>query len=88
MSAPDFSKEPPGRFVQVADGFWVAATKHHPGGSKHSPEINNRCIAFRLEENGEPVLVVLNSVDVAIIPELRKLEAETGLTVRHVVSPG
>jgi hypothetical protein len=54
-------------------------------------EINNRCFIFRLEDRtlGGPVLVVINAVDPAVgIPEVRRIEAETGLQVRYIVSPG
>jgi hypothetical protein len=75
----------------VADGFWILATRHHPGLSQHTFEINNRCFIFRLQDSklGGPVLAVVNAVDpVAGIPEVRRLEHETGLQVRYVISPG
>jgi hypothetical protein len=77
-----------GRTAQVADGFWVLATKHHPGGSHRFPEINNRCLVFRLIEDGAPLLLVINGVESGAIAEVKRLEEETGLSVRYVLSPG
>jgi hypothetical protein len=77
-----------GRATQVADSFWIVATKHHPGGSHSFPEVNNRCLVFRLVENGTPLLLVINGVDPAVIPEVKRIENETGLAVRYVLSPG
>jgi hypothetical protein len=77
-----------GDAVQVADGFWIIATKHHPGGSHSFPEINNRCLVFRLVENGRPLLLVINGVEPGAIPEVKRVEKETGLAVRYVLSPG
>ncbi|HXU83153.1 MAG TPA: hypothetical protein VN914_17280 [Polyangia bacterium] len=83
--------ETTGKAVEVAEGMWVLATRHRPGLSKYAFEINNRCLIFRLHDArlGCPVLAVVNAVDpVAAIPEVRRLEHETGLPVRYVVSPG
>jgi hypothetical protein len=78
------------RAVEVADGFWIIATHHRPGFSAMNPDINNRCLIFRLRdgESGKPVLVVANGVDPAVIPEVRRLERETGLDVRYILSAG
>ena len=78
------------RAVEVADGFWIVATHHRPGFSKMNPLINNRCMIFRLRdgETGKQVLVVANGVDPEAIPEVRRLEHDTGLEVRYVVSVG
>lgn len=83
--------ETTGKAVEVADGFWMLATHHRPGLSQHMAEINNRCLVFRLRDTklGAPVLVVINAVDPLVgIPEVRRLEHETGLEVRYVISPG
>ena len=83
--------ETTGKAVEVAEGMWVVATRHRPGLSKHIFEINNRCLVFRLHDAklGRPVLAVFNAVDpVAAIPEVRRLEHETGLPIRYIVSPG
>jgi hypothetical protein len=79
-----------GRAAQVADGFWIIATRHRPGLSKRMFEINNRCLVFRLKEPaGGPVLLVANAVDATQgIEEVRRLEQETGLRVRYVLSVG
>jgi hypothetical protein len=80
-----------GKAVEVAEGMWVLATQHQPGLSKHMFQVNNRCLVFRLHDAtlGRQVLAVINAVDpVAAIPEVRRLEHETGLTVRYIVSPG
>jgi hypothetical protein len=84
-------REVVGKAVAVWDGVWLLATRHHPGMSKHMFEINNRCFVFRLHDGttGGPVLVVINAVDPAVgIPEVRRIEQETGLIVRYIVSPG
>jgi hypothetical protein len=77
-----------GKAVQVAEGFWLIATCHKPGGSRSLPEINNRCLIFRLMENGTPLLLVINGVDASAITEVKRIESETGLMVRYVLSPG
>lgn len=80
-----------GKAVPVWDGVWLLATHHRPGLSKQMFEINNRCFIFRLQDAsaGGPVLVVINAVDPAVgVPEVRRLEHETGLQVRYIVSPG
>lgn len=83
--------ETTGKAVEMADGFWLLATQHQPGLSKHMFAINNRCFIFRLDDRqlGGPVLAVINAVDpLAGIPEVRRLEHETGLEVRYIISPG
>jgi hypothetical protein len=90
-AAFDLAGETPGKAVQVHDGVWLIATRHRPGLSKHMFEINNRCFVFRLQDRqvGVPVLVVVNAVDPAqAIPEVRRIERETGLEVRYILSPG
>ena len=84
----DLSGEANDVATKVAEGFWVVATRHHPGGSKVMPEINNRALVFRLEENGAPVLLVSNGVASSAIGAVQGIEKETGLTVKYVVSPG
>jgi hypothetical protein len=76
--------------VEVADGFWMIATRHRPGFMKMQPEVNNRCLVFRVRDNNrnEDVLVVSNGVDPKVIPEVRRIERVTGLTVRTILSPG
>jgi hypothetical protein len=78
------------RAVEVADGFWMIATRHRPGFSRLMPEINNRCLIFRLRDDraGKPVLLVANGVDPRVIPEVRRIERETGLEVRYILSVG
>jgi hypothetical protein len=90
-TAIDLAHEAPGRATQVADGFWVIATSHRPGLSKHLFEVNNRCLVLRLYDHSTATtcLVVVNAVDPAqAIPEVQRLERETGLPVRYVISPG
>jgi len=80
-----------GKAVEICDGAWLLATSHRPGLSRHMFEINNRCFIFRLHDAtlGGQVLVVVNAVDpVAGIPEVRRIEQQTGLTVRYILSPG
>jgi hypothetical protein len=94
MSSPAAIKielETVGRAREVFDGFWIIATPHRPGLSKRMFEVNNRCLVFRLYDTpaGSSCLVVVNAVDpAAAIPEVRRLERETGLPVRYVISPG
>jgi len=80
-----------GQARELFDGFWIIATKHRPGLSKQVFECNNRCAVFRLFDNaaGASCLVVVNGVDPKqAIPEVKRLERETGLEVRYVISPG
>ena len=87
----DLSAETPARAIPVFAGVWQIATRHRPGLSKKMFEINNRCFVFRLfdQRAGRPTLLVVNAVDPAqAIPEVRRLERETGLRVSAVVSPG
>jgi hypothetical protein len=84
----DLSGETPGRAVRVAEGFWMVATRHHPGGSQSFPEVNNRCLIFELVENGTPVLLVINGVERGVIAEVKRIEHETGRPVRYILSPG
>jgi len=87
----DLSAETIGRAVPVFDGVWLIATRHRPGLSKHMFEINNRCFVFRLYDQrlDKPVLLVANAVDPSqAIPEVHRLERETGLPVTAIVSPG
>jgi hypothetical protein len=81
-------EETAGRATRVGDGFWIIATRHHPGGSQSFPEVNNRCLVFELVEKGAPLLLVINAVEPSAIAEVKRLEAETGLSVRYVLSPG
>ena len=79
-----------GKAVLVAENFWVIATRHRPGLSKRMFEINNRCLVFRLKDaDGRPVLLVANAVEpTQSLDEVRRLERETGLHVRYVLSVG
>ena len=80
-----------GQAREIFDGMWIIATRHRPGLSKSVFECNNRCLVFRLVDasTNETCLVVVNAVDPQqAIPEVRRLERETGLTVRYVISPG
>ena len=74
--------------VEVADGFWMIATHHRPGFMKMSPDINNRCLVFRLREADRDVLLVANGVDPKVIPEVRRIEKETGVDVKYILSVG
>jgi hypothetical protein len=84
----NLGEERVGEAAQVAEGFWIIATEHHPGGSQQFPAINNRCLVFRVVPAGVPELVVINGVDAGAIAEVKKLERQTGASVRHVLSPG
>jgi hypothetical protein len=88
MKTIELAREKVGKAAEVFDGFWMIATRHHPGGAQKMPEINNRCLVFRLEEAGQPILLVVNAVDPEVIGEVKRIEAETGLSVRYLVSPG
>jgi len=84
----DLSGERTGAAAEVAEGFWIIATEHHPGGSHQFPAINNRCLVFRVVEEGGPRLLVVNGVDAGAIAEVKRLEQQTALVVRYVLSPG
>lgn len=91
QTAIAISDETYGQARQMADGFWLLATRHRPGLSKHFFEINNRCLIFRLYDPtlGRPCLVAVNAVDPAqSVGELKRLEAETGSRLELIVSPG
>jgi hypothetical protein len=89
MSGIDLSGEQMGKVTQVAEGFWILASAHHPGGSDtNMPEINNRAMIFRVSDGGEDVLAVFNAVDPGLIDQVHDLEKSTGLSVRYVVSVG
>ena len=80
-----------GKAVAIADGFWLVATRHRPGLSKKMFEINNRCLVFRLNDSqtGGPVLLVANAVDPSqSLGEVRRIEKESGLRVRYILSVG
>jgi hypothetical protein len=80
-----------GQAREIFDGFWIIATRHRPGMSKRMFEINNRCLVLRLfdQSTGASCLVVVNAVaPTEAIPEVKRLERETGLEVRYIVSPG
>jgi hypothetical protein len=84
----ELGREQVGKAVEVFEGFWLMATSHHPGGAQKMPEINNRCLIFRLDDRGTPVLLVVNAVEPSLIGEVQRLERATGLPVRYIVSPG
>jgi hypothetical protein len=87
----DIGKEAWNKAVEVAPDFWVIATHHHPGGSRHTPHINNRCLILRLKDgsaDNAPVLLIVNTVDPAALPEVRRIEKETGAPIRYLVAPG
>lgn len=87
----DLAGETPGRAVEAADGVWVIATEHRPGFSRHMFPINNRVVVFRVRDRrtGKPVLVVANGADPEqSVSEVKRIERETGLAVRAIVSPG
>jgi hypothetical protein len=89
-SSLHLEREAFGKAAEVFDGFWIIATRHRPGLSKHMFEINNRCLVFRLNDAGAgPVLVVFNAVDPDdAVGEVRRIEQQTGLVVRYIISPG
>jgi hypothetical protein len=88
----DIGSEQLGRAAEVAPGFWIIATRHRPGFSRFQPEINNRCLVFRLRDRsdgGREVLLVVNAVeDDQALSEVRRIGAETGLPIRYLISPG
>lgn len=84
-------KEAYGKAIEVAPDFWIIASHHHPAGSKHNPEINNRCLVFRLKDasdKNKQVLLVANAVDSSILPEVLRLEKESGTPLRYLIAPG
>ena len=90
-STIEIAKEEWNKAVKIADDFWVIATHHRPGGSKYNPEINNRCLVFRLKDasaGNAPVLLVANATDAVALPEVRRLSAETGVPIRYLIAPG
>jgi len=91
VSALQLQNEQFGKAVEVASDFWVIASNHRPAGSKYNPEINNRCLVFRLKDasaGNNWVLLVANAVDVSVLPELLLLEKQTKTPLRYLISPG
>jgi hypothetical protein len=87
----DIGKETWNRAVAVAPDFWIVATRHRPGMSRHSPEINNRCLIFRLRDasaGNAPVLLVANATDLVAIPEVKRIAEETRTPVRYLIAAG
>lgn len=83
-------RETTGEAVEVFDGLWILATRHHGGGFSRFPEANNRAIILRLvdADTGRAGLVVVNATDPAqSFAPLHRLREQTGLEVSHVVSP-
>ena len=91
MASMDIGKESWNKAVEVASDFWVIATHHHPGGSKYNPDINNRCLVFRLKDasaGGVPVLLVANAVDEVALPEVKRIARESGAPIRYLIAAG
>ena len=91
MATLDIGKETWNKAVAVAPDFWVIATRHKPGGSRYNPQINNRCLIFRLKDasaGGAPVLLVANATDEVALPEVKRIEKETGAPVRYLIAAG
>jgi hypothetical protein len=91
MARIEIAREQWNKAVAVAPGFWSIATHHRPGGSKYNPEINNRCLIFRLNDasaGNAPVLLVANATDEIALPEVKRIASETGLPVRYLIAPG
>lgn len=87
----DIKGETWGKAIEAFPGFWVIATRHHPAGSKHNPEINNRCLIMRLSDDsagGKPVLVIVNAVDGSAMAEVQRIEKETKLKAKYLLAPG
>lgn len=75
MATIDIKKEAWNKAVEVAPDFWIVATRHRPGASKYNPEINNRCLIFRLKDasaGNASVLLVVNATDPIALPEVRR----------------
>ncbi len=91
MPALQLQNEQFGKAVEAAPDFWVIASSHRPGGSKYNPEINNRCLVFRLKDASDGnrwVLLVVNAVDASVLGEVRRLEQTTKTPLRYLISPG
>ena len=84
----NLASENVGRAAQVSDGFSIIATQHHPGRLAELPGRQQPLSGLRLIENGAPLLLVINGVDSSAIAEVKRLERETGLSVRYVLSAG
>ena len=80
-----------GKAVEVAPDFWVIASNHRPAGSKFNPEINNRCLVFRLKDASDGykwVLLIANAIDGSALPEVLRLARETKTPLRYLIAPG
>jgi hypothetical protein len=91
MATIDIAQETWNKAIEVATDFWVIATHHRPGGSKYNPNINNRCLIFRLKDasaGGAQVLLIANAVDEVALPEVKRIEKETGASIRYLIAAG
>jgi hypothetical protein len=88
METAKFDGETWHEATEVFPGFWSVPTRHRPGGSQQMPEINNRCLVFRVTEPVGAALVAVNQTSAAAIPAVKRIEEQTGLRVRHLLSPG
>lgn len=82
-------RETTGKVVELADGFWLLATRHRGGGFSMFPEMNNRCFILRLldQTTGLPCLAAFNATDPEqSLAEIAGLCQQTGLPLRYVVS--
>jgi hypothetical protein len=59
--------------------------------SRHSPEINNRCLIFRLRDTSAgntPVLLIANATDLIAIPKVKRVADETDTPIRYLIAEG
>jgi hypothetical protein len=84
----DFSRETWDQATAFADGCWVIAQKHGLG-LNDALQVNNRTFVLRLTEaDGDDVLLVFGCADAPAVAATKRLETETGLAVRWILSNG
>eukprot|EP00526_Cylindrotheca_closterium_P014774 CAMPEP_0113608788 /NCGR_PEP_ID=MMETSP0017_2-20120614/4117_1 /TAXON_ID=2856 /ORGANISM="Cylindrotheca closterium" /LENGTH=287 /DNA_ID=CAMNT_0000517507 /DNA_START=2575 /DNA_END=3435 /DNA_ORIENTATION=+ /assembly_acc=CAM_ASM_000147 len=76
--------------AKVFDGIWTISDAHRPALVSAFPECNNRSYIFRLKEpsNGPDFLLVMGVAGPKAVKAVQKLEQETKLSVKFVVSQG
>jgi hypothetical protein len=84
----DFSKEEWNQAIPFFSGCWVIASKHNPGLNR-AMELNNRNFVFRLKaRDGTETLLVLGFGGPPCIEAVKRLERESGLSVRWIIGNG
>lgn len=78
-----------GDYAVVADGVWSICERHSPGGNENLGKINNRAFVFRLKDGKSGDFLLQSGLPSKLgIPRVKKLEKDTGLKLRIILSSG